>query len=185
MVDWSIFWENIFPSFIVLLSGWLLAWGTVHRYQIKKQKKEIKDDLIDLHLQLTYLLAEILDSFDDWTYFYNESFQEIQLPEYSRSELFEITVDSFRKYSNGVFRFTVLSNLLLKRIQRQIKLDELENELLEIFDQNTDNVFDSIKENINEKSKYDELDQYHNEIISLSEDLYEVSDIILYGKVKI
>ena len=45
-VDWSIFWNNIFPGAIVLLFSSLAAYILIYRYQRRKHKKEIKDDLL-------------------------------------------------------------------------------------------------------------------------------------------
>jgi len=45
-VDWSIFWNNIFPGLILIVSSSIGAYIVVHRYQRRKHEKEIRDDLI-------------------------------------------------------------------------------------------------------------------------------------------
>ena len=60
MVDWSIFWNNIFPGLVLILTSSACAYFLVHRYQRKKYNKEIRDDLIRQE-------HEILNKFNDWS----------------------------------------------------------------------------------------------------------------------
>ena len=47
MVDWSTFWNDIFPGLVLILSSSAAAYWLVHKYQRKKYLKELKDDLIN------------------------------------------------------------------------------------------------------------------------------------------
>ena len=71
MVDWSIFWNNIFPGLLLIISSSLGAYFVVHRYQRKKYNKEIRDELIhqehsllNKYFKLVRIFFDIYDTFD-------------------------------------------------------------------------------------------------------------------------
>lgn len=68
MVDWSIFWNNIFPGSILILLSSSLAYCFIHRYQRKKHNKEIRDDLLNQEHKLLLKYYELTNAFSDLTY---------------------------------------------------------------------------------------------------------------------
>ncbi len=63
MVDWSIFWNNIFPGLILIFSSSIGAYFVVHRYQRKKYNKEIRDDLINQEHKVLNKYQELVKLF--------------------------------------------------------------------------------------------------------------------------
>lgn len=116
MVDWSIFWNNIFPGLVLILSSSLGAYFLVHRYQRNKYRKEIRENLIQQEHKL-------LEKFYRWNdVLFNLITPEIPLIK-EIDEKFSKLLDSeiFKKIDRGK-----LKKEDFKKAEDLINLKELE-----------------------------------------------------------
>ncbi len=69
-VDWSTFWSDILSAFIqgliILILGAVIAWFLTHNYQRRKDRKQVKNQLIDEVQDLILLLEETNISWKIW-----------------------------------------------------------------------------------------------------------------------
>jgi hypothetical protein len=123
-VDWSIFWNNIFPGLILIISSSIGAYIVVHRYQRKKHEKEIRDDLIQQE-------HELLNKYWKWIRFISKFLiikpiieDEIEKEMKESDKAF----DRMKEIAKGI----VEHNPKLKETQKTEEEEELEKAVLEI-----------------------------------------------------
>ena len=63
MVDWNQFGVDFLTSVSTLIVGTFAAYWLIHRYQKKKHKKEIRDELIDDYKELVRSITSIMANY--------------------------------------------------------------------------------------------------------------------------
>lgn len=116
MVDWNIFWQGIFPGLIVLTASTLSAYFLIHRYQRRKHKKEIRDDLLQLENDVVKSMLEFYNVYEDWLI----KSQNKTLSKYDKEEEIRLGVEM----NKAVVNFETKVRLLCDRILLQLKIKE-------------------------------------------------------------
>lgn len=172
MVDWSIFWNNIFPGLIVLIASTISAYFLIHRYQRRKHKKEIRDDLLQLENDVVKSMLEFYNSYEDL---------HVQLKsgiktKYDKEEEIRLGVEM----NKAVISFETKIRLLTERLILQLRLKEEEMKSIRALRTYTDGFCSNFK-TISENRKKSSIKDFKANFTSLFD---SISMIILTARVR-
>ena len=116
MVDWSIFWQDIFPGLIVLTASTMSAYFLIHQYQRKKHKKGIRNNLLQLENDVVKSMLEFYNSYGDWLIQSDKK----DLTKYIKEEEIRLRLEM----NKAIVSFETKVRLFTERMLLQLKLTE-------------------------------------------------------------